>query len=109
MEDKMKKKKATRWDFSELLDSEEKIDTYIRVTLEEAGDDPALIARCLGNVAKARGMTDLAKKTGMSRPALYKALSGEGNPEFSTIVKVAHAFGYRVNMTPINPSAHPRE
>lgn len=95
--------KVEPWDVTELLDTEEKIATYIRVAFEEAGDDPVIIAKALGDVARARGMTDMAKKTGLTRAALYKALSGEGNPEFGTIIKVAAALGYRLAPTRIAP------
>ncbi|MNN84939.1 helix-turn-helix protein [compost metagenome] len=67
--------------------------------MEEAGDDAAFIAKALGNVARARGMTQLAKETGVGRESLYKALSGEGNPSFGTILKVMHALGLRLHTT----------
>jgi probable addiction module antidote protein len=86
------------FDASEYLDSEKRI----RLFLEEAFDtgDPAFIVKCFGIVAKARNMSKLAKETGMSRPALYKALSGEGRPEFGTILKVARALGLDLTVKP---------
>ncbi len=63
---------------------------------EEDANDPAFIAKAFGVVAKARGMTQLARKVGMNRASLYKALSGEGNPEFGTMLKIAAALGYRL-------------
>lgn len=61
--------------------------------LEEAGDDAAFIAKALGDIARAKGMIQLAKDTGLGREGLYKALSGEGNPGFATILKVTRALG----------------
>jgi probable addiction module antidote protein len=61
--------------------------------MDEAGGDPAFIAKALGNIARAKGMSQLAKDTGLGRESLYKALSGEGNPSFGTILKVMHALG----------------
>jgi len=69
-----------RWDSTEHLQTEEDIKLYLEACFEEAGDDAAFIAKALGNVAKARSMTQLAKDTGLGRESLYKALSGEGNP-----------------------------
>ena len=63
---------------------------------KEAGDDAAFVAKALGTIARARGMTQLARSTGLGRESLYKALSGEGNPSFSTILKVAHALGLKL-------------
>jgi probable addiction module antidote protein len=83
-----------RFDASEYLDTEEGIEEFMIAAFETS--DPAFIAKCLGVVAKARNMTHLASDIGMSRSALYKALSGEGNPEFSTIMKVMGALGLKV-------------
>lgn len=92
----MAKIKTTKWDTAEFLNSDERIDAYLAAAFEEAGDDTAFIAKALGVVAKARGMTELSKKTGMSRASLYKSLSGEVSPEFSTIMRVSHALGYKL-------------
>ena len=73
-------------------------------------DDPALIAAALGDVARARGMTQMAKDTGISREALYRALSKDGRPEFNTILKVMKAFGLRLSRFrshPLGPSGSP--
>lgn len=83
--------KLTKWDVVEQLQSEEDMVAYFDACLSEG--DPALIAAALGDIARARGMTQIAKETGLSRESLYRALSGEGNPEFSTIVKVVKALG----------------
>ena len=69
---------------------------YLEAVLEEAGDDPALVARALGTIARSGNLSELARKTGMSREGLYKALAGDGNPSFATISKVAHALGLRI-------------
>lgn len=89
--------KLRKWDSAEHLKSDEDIVAYLEACMEEAGDDAAFIAKALGNVARARGMTQLAKETGVGRESLYKALSGEGNPSFGTILKVMHALGLRLH------------
>ena len=61
------------------------------------GNDPAFIAKALGNIARARGMSQLARETGLGRESLYKALSGEGNPSFATILKVINALGVKLH------------
>lgn len=86
------------WDASEHLDSEEMIFAYINAAFEEG--DPALVAAALGDVARARGMTQIAKLAGVSRESLYKALSADGNPEFATIMKVMKALGLHVSVEP---------
>jgi probable addiction module antidote protein len=85
--------KLRKWDSADHLKAEEDIAAYFDACLEEAGDDAAFIAKALGNIARARGMTQLSIDTGMGRESLYKALSGESNPSFATILKVAHALG----------------
>ena len=90
--------KLKRWDSAEHLQTEEDIALYLEACFEEAGDDPAFIAKALGTVARARSMTQLAKDTGLGRESLYKALSGEGNPSFGTILKVIHALGLKLNV-----------
>ncbi len=87
--------KTRRWDSAEYLQTEEQIAAYLDACFEEAGDDAAFIAKALGNVARARGMSQLARDTGLGRESLYKALSGEGNPSFATVLKVAQALGVR--------------
>jgi probable addiction module antidote protein len=92
----MEKLALHAWDSAEHLKTEEDIAAYLDACFEEAGDDAAFIARALGTVARARGMTRLAHDAGMGRESLYKALSGEGNPSFATILKVAKALGVRI-------------
>jgi probable addiction module antidote protein len=66
--------------------------------MEEAGDDPAFIAAALGDIARAHGMIEIAKATGLTREGLYKALSADGNPTFGTVLKVLKALG--IKLTP---------
>jgi probable addiction module antidote protein len=88
--------KTSKWDSAEYLQTDEDIRLYFQTCLEEAGDDAAFIAKALGTIARAKGMTQLAKDTGMGRESLYKALSGEGNPSFGTILKVTRSLGLRL-------------
>ena len=87
--------KLRKWDSAEHLKTDEDMAAYLEACLQEAGDDAAFIAKALGNIAKAKGMTQLSKDTGLGRESLYKALSGEGNPSFATILKVTHALGLK--------------
>lgn len=92
-----KKKKTTRFDSAEYLDSDEAVSAYLDEAL--ATGDPAFVAHALGTVARARGMSGIAKKAGLSRESLYKALSTEGNPEFGTVVRVVRALGLKLSVT----------
>jgi len=94
----MGKIKTRKWDSAEHLQTEEDIRLYLDACMEQAGDDAAFIAHALGVVARARGMTQLARETGIGRESLYKALSGEGNPSFGTILKVLRALGLRMTV-----------
>jgi len=100
----MNKVKLRRWDSAEYLKTEEDIILYLDACLQETDDDAAYIAKALGNIARARGMTQLAHDTGFGRESLYKALSGEGNPEFSTIMKVVKALGLKLHVQAANQS-----
>lgn len=91
----MKKVKTTTWDVAEHLKTQDDIEAYLEAALEE--NDPKLIAAALGDIARAKGMTQIAQKTGMGRESLYKALSAEGNPELSTILKVLAALGLKLH------------
>lgn len=82
-----------KWDSAAHLHTEADMQAYLNACLEEAGDDAAFIAKALGTIARARGMTQLAQQTGLGRESLYKTLSGEGNPSFATVLKVIHALG----------------
>ena len=75
---------TTRRDSAEHLKTDEDIQLYLEACLEEAGDDPAFIIHALGIVARAKNMSQLARDTGLTREGLYKALSPDGNPAFST-------------------------
>lgn len=83
------------FDAAKYLDSDESIEEFLAAAFEEG--DPAFIARCVGVVARARNMSQLARDVGMSRSALYKALSGEGNPEFASIMKILDALGVKLS------------
>jgi len=72
--------KLRKWDSAEPLKTDEDMVLYLEACMEEAGDDAAFIAKALGNIARAKGMTQLAKETGLGRESLYKALSGEVTP-----------------------------
>jgi probable addiction module antidote protein len=96
----VKKIKLRKWDSAEYLKTDEDMVLYLEACLEEAGDDAAFIAKALGTIARAKGMTQLAKETGLGRESLYKALSGEGNPSFATILKVTTALGIKLHVQP---------
>ena len=87
---------ATRpWDAAEHLETEEDVVAYLEAALEDG--DPALISAALGDIARARGMSKIARDSGLGRESLYKALSAEGNPEFATVLKVLQALGLRLH------------
>lgn len=88
----------SRYDTVDYLKSEADIAAYLEAVMEDG--DPSLIAAALGDIARARSITQLARDTQMSREGLYKALSGEGNPSFATILKVAKALGLRISFQP---------
>ena len=88
---------TTPYDVADHLRNEEEMRLYIEAAFEEAGDDAAFIAKALGDVARARGMTQVARDAGLSRESLYKALSGERSPDFSTLLKVMRALGLRLH------------
>ena len=92
---KASKTKTMPYDVTEYLRTPAEMAAYLDAWLEEAPDDPAGIARALGDIARAKGMTQVAKDAGLSRESLYRALSSEGNPSFATILKVAKALGVR--------------
>ena len=86
------------WDASEHLDSPEAIAAYLEAAFEDG--DTSLIYAALGDVARAKGMTAIAKETGLSRESLYRSLSADGRPEFSTVLKVLEAMGLRIVAAP---------
>jgi probable addiction module antidote protein len=85
------------WDAAEHLESEQDMVAYLEAALEE--NDAALVAAVLGDIARAKGMTEVARETGLGRESLYKALSRDGNPEFATVLKVVRALGLRLHAT----------
>lgn len=92
----MTTERFSRYDTTDYLKSEEDITAYLEAVMEDG--DPALIAAALGDVARARNMTALAQEVGMSRVGLNKALSGQGNPTLSTIMKVSKALGLKLSI-----------
>ncbi|KAA0698188.1 putative addiction module antidote protein [Neorhizobium sp. P12A] len=90
--------KTERWDIGKHLDSDEKIALFLEAIFEEG--DPSTIAAAIGEVARAKGMSQIAKDAGLSRENLYRALSSEGNPEFGTIMRVIKAMGFDLHVTP---------
>ena len=89
--------KTVRYDVAEQLRTPEEMAAYLDAWLAEAPDDAAGIARALGDIARARGMSQVARDAGLSRESLYKALSENGNPSFATVLKVARALGLRLH------------
>lgn len=87
-----------RFDASEYLRDEADIAAHLKAAAAE--EDPRVLAAALGDVARARGMSELARKTGITREALYRSLSAEGNPELSTLTKVLRALGMRLTIQP---------
>ena len=94
----MGKPKLRKWDVVEHLKSDEDIAFYLDACLEEDPGDGSLIRAALGDIARAKGMSQLARDTGLAREGLYKALSPDGNPEFATIMKVIRALGIRLHV-----------
>lgn len=93
----MAKSQTRPWDVAEHLKTEEDMALYLEAALEEG--DPALVAAALGDIARAKGVAQIARKAGLGRESLYKALSPEGNPEFATVLKVVRALGLRLHAT----------
>jgi len=83
--------KLRKWDSAIHLKTEEDMQAYLQACIEASNGDAAFIAKALGNIAKAKGMTQLAKDTGLGRESIYKALSGDVNPSFDTVIKVVKA------------------
>ena len=93
----MRKTATTRYDVAEHLRTPEDMAAYLEASFEEADDDAAFIAKALGNIARAKGMAQVARDAGLSRESLYKALSGDRSPGFDTILKVIEALGLRLS------------
>ena len=90
------KTKTSPWDVAEHLRTPEEMAAYLEACIEEADGDAAFIAKALGDIARAQGMTQVARDSGLSRESLYKALSGERSPSFDTILKVVSALGLKL-------------
>jgi len=96
----MSKTSTTRYDVAEHLRTPEEMAAYLEACLEEAGGDAAFVAKALGDIARARGMAQVAREAGLSRESLYKALSGDRTPSFDTILKVVSALGIELHAVP---------
>lgn len=93
-------RKTTKFDVAEHLRTPEEMAAYLEVCMEEANGDASLIAKALGDITRAKGMTQVARDAGLSRESLYKALSGERSPSFDTILKVIDALGLQLHALP---------
>ena len=98
--------KTRPFDAANYLTSEEDIAAYLSVVMEDG--DPALLGAALGDIARARGMTQLARDTGLSRESLYKSLSGERAPNSDTLFKVIKALGFQLTLAPVVSAESPR-
>jgi probable addiction module antidote protein len=96
----MKKTKTTKFDVAEHLRTPEEMAAYLEASIEEASGDASYIAKALGDIARAKGMSQVARDAGLSRESLYKALSGDRSPEFDTILKVIDALGLQLHAEP---------
>ena len=96
----MTKTITSRYDVAEHLRTPEEMAAYLEACLEEAHGDASFVAKALGDIARAKGMTQVARDAGVSRESLYKALSGERTPGFDTILKVVQALGIELHAAP---------
>lgn len=90
--------KYKRFDAADYLKNLDDVATYLEVALEDSTEDPTAVPRALGVIARSQNMSELARRVGMSRDGLYKALSADGNPTWSTILKVTNALGLRFEL-----------
>lgn len=97
---KSAKPETSAYDVAEHLRTPQEMAAYLDAWLDEAPDDVSGIARALGDIARAKGMSQVAKEAGLSRESLYRALSEGGNPSFATVLKVARALGMRLHAQP---------
>lgn len=100
--------KFSRWDAADYLKSDEDMALYLSACLEEDPGDGTLVRAAINDIARAKGMTQLAKDTGLTREGLYKALSASGNPEFATMLKIIKALGMALQVAAAEP-AKPRK
>lgn len=96
--------KFTRWDAADYLKTEEDMALYLDACLDEDTGDGRLIRAALNDIARARGMSRLARDTGLTREGLYRALSEKGNPELSTVLRIIKALGMKLHATPLAAS-----
>jgi probable addiction module antidote protein len=94
----MRKTKTRPYDAAEYLETAKDMAAYLEAALEDG--DPSIVVKALGTIARARGMTQISRDTGLGRESLYKALSPEGNPEFATVMKVVRALGLKLRAEP---------
>ena len=99
----MAKTPTTRYDVAEHLRTPEEMAAYLEACFEDANGDASFIAKALGDIARAKGMTQVARDAGLSRESLYKALSGDRAPGFDTILKVMGALGLKLHAQAIQP------
>lgn len=99
----MSKTTTTRYDVAEHLRTPEEMAAYLEAAIAEAKGDAAFIAKALGDIARAKGMAQVARDAGLSRESLYKALSGERSPGFDTILKVVEALGLELHAGTVRP------
>lgn len=99
----MAKTQTRPWDVVAHLETEEDMAAYLEAALDDG--DPQLIAAALGDIARAKGMSDIAREAGLGRESLYRALSPEGNPEFATVLKVVRALGLQLHAAPAQAAA----
>lgn len=90
--------KFRRFDAADYLDDLDDVAAYLEIALDESADDPTAVPRALGVSARSQNMSELARRVGMSRDGLYKALSAEGNPTWSTVLKLTNALGLRLSV-----------
>ena len=93
----MMQTKTAPYDVAEFLETPEVMAAYLEACIQESEGDSAFIAKALGDIARAKGMTQIARETGLSRESLYKALSGDRSPSFDTILKVISALGLKLS------------
>lgn len=92
--------KIQNYDVADHLRTPEEMAAYLEACIAEPDGDASFVAKALGDIARAKGMSEVARETGLGRESLYKALSAEGNPQFDTILRVARALGLEISVKP---------
>ncbi len=92
--------KLKDYDIADHLRTPEEMAAYLEACIAESDGDTSFVVKALGDIARAKGMTQIAQETGLGRESLYKALSADGNPRFDTIVRVAKALGLEISVRP---------